>query len=169
MHICSWLRSPCAVLLVFWGMCWIESGSSDGELRACGGLAGGAAHVDHGKSTLADRLLEVTNTIGSGGRSQVLDKLQVERERGITVKAQTATLLYTHQQRRYVLNLIDTPGATSRRPTPTPRSCVWWSGCLQGRWLHQPAECSGCVDVQGTWTSAMRSAGRWRRVKAHCC
>jgi len=72
--------------------------------------------VDHGKSTLADRLLELTNTIGSGGKSQVLDKLQVERERGITVKAQTATLLHTHEDRPYVLNLIDTPGATSRPP-----------------------------------------------------
>lgn len=64
------------------------------------------AHVDHGKSTLADRLLQMTNTIRAGSRAQYMDKLQVEQERGITVKAQTATLFY----KGHVLNLIDTPG-----------------------------------------------------------
>lgn len=69
------------------------------------------AHVDHGKSTLADRLLEFTGAIKeNSGQNQVLDKLQVERERGITVKAQTASLLYEHNGEVYLLNLIDTPG-----------------------------------------------------------
>uniref|UniRef100_A0A8C3TR49 GUF1 homolog, GTPase n=1 Tax=Catharus ustulatus TaxID=91951 RepID=A0A8C3TR49_CATUS len=97
------------------------------------------AHVDHGKSTLADRLLEITvydvycwwlrltegvglSWPGSSGVSfkgaisktdhnkQVLDKLQVERERGITVKAQSASLFYNHEGINYLLNLIDTPG-----------------------------------------------------------
>lgn len=69
------------------------------------------AHVDHGKSTLADRLLEMTGAImKNSGRSQVLDRLQVERERGITVKAQTASLNYTLNNHNYLLNLIDTPG-----------------------------------------------------------
>lgn len=70
------------------------------------------AHVDHGKSTLADRLLEITGAISkNGGQSQVLDNLQVEKERGITVKAQSASLLYKHiDGQTYLLNLIDTPG-----------------------------------------------------------
>ncbi|XP_013865860.1 translation factor Guf1, mitochondrial [Austrofundulus limnaeus] len=68
------------------------------------------AHVDHGKSTLADRLLEMTGAIAKTEKNkQVLDKLQVERERGITVKAQTASLFYTHEGQQYLLNLIDTP------------------------------------------------------------
>ncbi|GAB6019436.1 Translation factor guf1 mitochondrial [Chamberlinius hualienensis] len=69
------------------------------------------AHVDHGKSTLADRLLETTGTIPvSSGNKQVLDKLQVEKERGITVKAQTASIFYTYKGQKYLLNMIDTPG-----------------------------------------------------------
>ncbi|XP_069358783.1 translation factor GUF1 homolog, mitochondrial isoform X2 [Maniola hyperantus] len=69
------------------------------------------AHVDHGKSTLADRLLELTGAIKPGNEtSQVLDQLQVERERGITVKAVTASLNYKYKNKDYLLNLIDTPG-----------------------------------------------------------
>lgn len=68
------------------------------------------AHVDHGKSTLSDRLLELTGTIKPGQNKQVLDKLDVERERGITVKAQTCTMIYNHKGEDYLLHLVDTPG-----------------------------------------------------------
>ncbi|KAF8891221.1 translation factor GUF1, mitochondrial [Infundibulicybe gibba] len=70
------------------------------------------AHIDHGKSTLADRR-KLTGTIQkkqSGKNEQVLDKLKVERERGITVKAQTASMIHTHNGTPHLLNLIDTPG-----------------------------------------------------------
>lgn len=69
------------------------------------------AHIDHGKSTLADRLLETCNAVEKRQmQAQVLDTLEVERERGITVKSQTARLNYDYNGQNFVLNLIDTPG-----------------------------------------------------------
>lgn len=87
------------------------------------------AHVDHGKSTLSDRLLELTGTIEAGGNKQILDKLDVERERGITVKAQTCSMLYNYEGEDYLLHLVDTPGHVDFRAEVT-RSYASCGGAL---------------------------------------
>ena len=113
------------------------------------------AHIDHGKSTLADRFIQLCGGLADREmEAQVLDSMDLERERGITIKAQTAALHYTARDgQTYQLNLIDTPGprrllATKcRARSPPAKARCWWSMPRQGVEAQTVANCYTAIEL----------------------